>query len=328
MTTTDPNARLETTALAPRPAIDQADLARCRRLLAAGSKSFAAASRLLPRRTRDAAAVFYAFCRVADDAVDESEDPAAALAGLRVRLAAVYGGTADADPVDRALTAVVRAHDLPRAPFDALLEGFAWDAQGRRYETIGGVLSYAARVASAVGVVMTYIMGARDPHTLARACDLGAAMQLTNICRDVGEDARRGRLYLPESWLRAEGVDPDAWLADPLPDPGVARVVDRLLRLADELYARGLSGVEGLPRDCRRSIRAAGLIYADIGRVIRRNDLDSVTKRATTTALRKLWLLWRAHRWRDVAAPSVDAPPLAQTAFLVPTWSAGDTVGR
>ncbi len=319
MTTTVPSAPPETTALARPLAIAREDLAHCRRLLAAGSKSFAAASRLLPRRIRDAAAVFYAFCRVADDAVDDSDDPTAALAQLRVRLAAIWTGTADTDPVDRALGALVRAHELPRAPFDALLEGFAWDAQGRRYDTIGGVLSYAARVASAVGVVMTYIMGARSPHTIARACDLGAAMQLTNICRDVGEDARRGRLYLPRTWLAAEGVDPDAWLADPRPDPGVARVVDRLLRLADELYARGLSGVEGLPRDCRRSIRAAGLIYADIGRVIRVNGLDSVTRRASTSAPRKLWLLWRAHRWRAAASHPADAPPLSQTAFLVPT---------
>lgn len=319
MTTTGPSVPPETTALAPRLAIAPQDLAHCHRLLAAGSKSFAAASRLLPRRIRDSAAVFYAFCRVADDAVDESDDPAAALAGLRVRLATIWNGTANADPVDRALTAVVRAHDLPRAPFEALLEGFSWDADGREYDTIGGVLSYSARVASAVGVVMTYIMGARARHTLARACDLGAAMQLTNICRDVGEDARRGRLYLPRNSLVAEGVDPDAWLAAPVFDPGVARVVDQLLRLADQLYARGLSGVDGLPADCRRSIRAAGLIYADIGRVIRENGLDSVSQRASTSALRKLWLLWRAHWWRDESAHAADAPPLAQTEFLVPT---------
>ncbi len=103
-----------------------------------------------------------------------------------------------------------------RAPcLDALLEGFAWDAAGRRYDTLDDLLDYAARVAGAVGAMMAVLMGVRDPALLARACDLGVAMQLTNIARDVGEDARAGRLYLPLAWLREAGIDPDAFLADP-----------------------------------------------------------------------------------------------------------------
>ena len=98
---------------------------------------------------------------------------------------------------------------IPRALPEALLEGFAWDAAGRRYETLDEVEHYAARVAGCVGAMMTLVMGRRDPAILARACDLGVAMQLTNICRDVGEDARAGRLYLPLAWLRDNGIDPD-----------------------------------------------------------------------------------------------------------------------
>jgi phytoene synthase len=170
------------------------DLECCRGLLARGSKSFSLASRLLPAGLRDDAAIFYAYCRVADDLVDEGDDPKSALEELRQRLDLVFSGQPVQDPVDRAVTYLVETHALPRAPFDALLEGFEWDVRDRSYETLGQVIDYSARVASAVGVVMTMIMGVRDRFVLARACDLGAAMQLTNIARDVEEDARRGRV--------------------------------------------------------------------------------------------------------------------------------------
>jgi phytoene synthase len=309
----------DATALAVRPVPAPEDLAHCRRLLAAGSKSFSAAARALPRRIRDAATVVYAFCRVADDAVDDSGAPDAAVVQLTARLDRMWSGHPDDTPVDRALWAVVRAHAIPRAPFDALLEGFAWDARGRDYEDLGEVLAYAARVASAVGVVMTYVMGVRDPVALARACDLGAAMQLTNICRDVGEDARRGRLYLPRQWMREAGLDPDAWLAAPRPHAALATVIERLLVEADALYVRGRSGIPYLPADCRPAIRAAGLIYADIGRCIRDNGHDAVDRRAHTSGRRKLWLWCVA--WIDRRDPTFgrQLPPLPQTAFLVAT---------
>jgi phytoene synthase len=272
------------------------DLAHCRALLAAGSKSFSAASLLLPRRVRDDAAVFYAFCRVADDAVDLSDDPTAAVEGLRARLDRIFAaaagrGTVDDDPVDRALTRVIAAHDLPRAPFDALIDGFVWDAGDRTYETESDTIAYSVRVAATIGVVMTYLMGVRDAATLARACDLGIAMQLTNIARDVGEDCRRGRVYLPATWLREAGVDPQTMGRTPRFTPELGRVVARLLDRADELYRRSEIGILDLPRDCRASIRAARIVYADIGRVIRARGCDSVTTRASTTTLRKVWLL-------------------------------------
>ena len=107
----------------------------------------------------------------------------------------------------------------PAALPEALLEGLAWDAEGRSYETLDDLFDYAARVAGTVGVMMTLIMGVRSPEALARACDLGVAMQLTNIARDVGEDARMGRIYLPRQWLREAGVDAEAFLADPQARP-------------------------------------------------------------------------------------------------------------
>ena len=96
---------------------------------------------------------------------------------------------------------------MPRILPDALLEGLAWDAMGRRYATLSDLRAYSARVASAVGAMMCVLMRVRDRDALARACDLGVAMQLTNIARDVGEDAREGRLYLPTDWLAGAGVD-------------------------------------------------------------------------------------------------------------------------
>jgi phytoene synthase len=294
------------------------DLAVCRKILSDGSKSFSAASRLLPRRIRGAAAGFYAFCRVADDAVDESDDPDRAVVELAARLDAIFAGQPKDDAIDRALTAIVQQHEIPRAPFDALIDGFCWDAKGRQYEDLSDVLAYSARVASAVGVVMTYIMGRRDRPTLARACDLGAAMQLTNICRDVGEDARRGRVYLPAAWLRQEGLEPAQLLEDPVFTPAVGRVVERLLGEAQRLYDRSRAGISKLPADCRPAIRAAGWIYADIGRVIAARGYDSVSGRARTGALRKVVLGLKAWLTRYDDPEHLVAPALAEVEFLVP----------
>lgn len=296
----------------------RADLAECRALLATGSRSFHAASMLLPARIRAPASALYAFCRLADDAVDLSADPAAGLARLGERLDAVYSGRPENHPVDRAFAVVVADFALPRALPDALLEGFAWDAAGRRYDALADLEAYAVRVAGTVGMMMAVLMGRREPAVLARACDFGAAMQLTNIARDVGEDARAGRVYLPLADLAAAGVDVGRFLARPEPSGALAGVVGRLLDAADVLYARGAAGVAALPADCRPAIRAAGLIYAEIGREIRRNGCDSVTRRAFVAGRRKLALAGLAlvPSGRGPAA-GFALPPLASAAHLV-----------
>lgn len=299
------------------PVISPGEAVACRDLLSRGSKSFSAAALLLPKRLRLPAAALYAFCRVADDAVDEAEDPAEGLAEIQGRLDRVYAGRPIPDPVDTAFTRVVQGYGVPRAVPEALLEGFTWDAEGRRYETLSDVVGYSIRVASTVGVMMTLLMGPRDRQILARAIDLGVAMQLTNIARDVGEDARMGRLYLPRAWMREAGLDPDAWLRDPTFSPALAGVVARLLDEADRLYARSEAGVSALPRDCRLSIRAAQIIYQDIGRVIRRRGCDSVSGRAFTTKGRKLWLLLRATGAAWWPRRSCEAPALAEAEALL-----------
>ncbi len=308
----------------PNPFADvaSADLEACKALLRKGSKSFSLASLLLPRRVRDPAAAIYAFCRVADDLVDEHDGGEEALTALHRRLDRAYEGNPDPDPVDRAFSAVVRAYGIPKDVPEALLEGFAWDAQGRTYESLEDVQAYAARVAGTVGVMMTLLMGPRDEATLQRACDLGVAMQLTNIARDVGEDARNGRVYLPLTWLQEAGVEPASFLRDPAFRPEVAAVVRRLLERADELYARSEAGIALLPRDCRAAIRSARLIYAEIGHDLGRRGFDSVSRRTVVGTSKKLWLVLRAVFGRTAgetlaALPASPYEPLEQTAFLV-----------
>ena len=287
-------------------------------MLRAGSKSFAAASLLLPARVRRPAAALYAFCRMADDAIDETDDPGA-VDELRRRLDLAYEGRPFDSPIDRAFARVAAEHEMPRELMNALIEGFAWDAEGRKYATIADLCAYGARVAAAVGAMMTVLMGPRDVDTLARACDLGVAMQLTNIARDVGEDARHGRLYLPGAWLEDARVDAHSFLRNPVFDEKIGSVVERLLRYASGLYTRADVGIALLPPDCRAAIRAARLIYADLGREITRARFDSVSRRAVVSTRRKLWLVLQSlfERDNERVIDLRSAPPLPETRFLV-----------
>ena len=251
-----------------------ADRAACREAIRHGSRTFYAASLLLPSWLRDPAYGLYAFCRLSDDAVDVDGGAANTLSVLQARLDRVYHGRPDPVPAERALADIVRRYAIPQALPEALLEGLAWDVNGRRYETLDDLHAYAARVAGTVGVMMSLLMGARAPAILARACDLGLAMQLTNIARDVGEDARAGRIYLPLQWLAEEGVEPDAWLSRPVITPALRRVIARLLAAADELYRRSEAGIPSLPLSCRPGMFAARYMYAEIGREVERQDLE------------------------------------------------------
>jgi 15-cis-phytoene synthase len=300
---------------------DPADMEACRALLEGGSRTFHAASKVLPRRVSDPAIALYAFCRLADDAVDLGDNRAAAVARLRERLDRAYRGQPMDQAADRAFADVVARFSIPREIPEALLEGLAWDAEGRRYATLPDLYAYAARVAGTVGAMMTLVMGQREPAIVARACDLGVAMQLTNIARDVGEDARAGRLYLPLSWLREAGIDPDAWLARPEFTGEIAAIVQRLLDTADALYGRATLGIQNLPRACRPGIYAARALYAEIGRELERGGLDSISRRAVVSTERKLKVLARMLVLLETEwAPARKLAPMAQldeTRFLI-----------
>jgi 15-cis-phytoene synthase len=296
----------------------------CRAILKKGSKSFFFASRLLPARLQGPTAALYAFCRQMDDAVDDvpQRDALGAVDRLEKRLDAVYAGKPFNTVVDRAFARIAETYALPKAIPQALVEGMRWDAEGRTYETMADVEGYGMRVAGTVGLMMTVLMGERRSALLSRACDLGVAMQLTNIARDVGEDASRGRCYLPENWLGEEGLSGEQVVAMRSFDPRVGKVVERLLASASALYERADTGIESLPKDCRISIRAARLIYSDIGRVVTRNGFDSFSTRAHTSLGRKLWLLLGALRARPIPAA---LPSAAET--LPSAQPLLDTVG-
>ena len=304
------------------------DLADCESLMRGGSKSFFAASRILPLRVRAPSIALYAFCRLADDAIDLAADTSGAVDALKERLERIYAGTPAGIAADRAFATVVHRYGIPPALPLALVEGFEWDTAGRRYETLSALYDYAARVAGTVGAMMALIMGARSQEALARACDLGVAMQLTNIARDVGEDARAGRLYLPLSWMREAGIDPDQWLGAPVFNAALASVVSRLLEAADLLYKRAEQGIGALRHDCRPAIMGARLVYAEIGREIERAHLDSVNRRAVVGGRRKLALLIRALAAANLPRRQREFAALAEVQFMIDAVTAHDRQGH
>lgn len=295
------------------------DMRECRRLLCHGSRSFHIASQFLPLTLRESACGLYAFCRIADDLVDLGDDPALALQILHRRLDQIYAGLPENHSVDRVLSQLVIDHALPRGLLDALLEGFQWDAEGRRYETLQDVCDYSARVAGTVGVMMAVLMGVEDHHTLARAADLGVAMQLTNICRDVGEDALAGRLYLPRTLLRQQGIDPDAFVAHPTPSSGLTAVLKTLLAEADRRYQLADQGILQLPRACRPGIRAARRLYAEIGNVVAENGYDPISARAVVSGKRKVRLLLGLVSSPAASQHQLTEPCAPENAFLMAT---------
>ena len=303
----------------PLPLPDtSADIAACRATLRGGSRSFFVASLFLPPPIVRRASAIYAFCREADDLIDGGGGVAAVLQ-LQNRLDAIYAGRPQPVAADRALASVLNEVRLPRQSFDALIEGFAWDATGRRYETIADLKDYAARVAGSVGILMSVAMERAGASVLARAADLGVAMQLTNIARDVGEDARAGRLYLPARWLREAGIDPEVFLAAPAFTPALGQVVRRLLAEAEPLYRRADAGLAPLPLTCRSGIRIASRLYEAIGTQVLHNGGNSVASRAIVSPTRKVYAMAaQLTRNRDLpAANRLHLPPLAATRFLV-----------
>jgi phytoene synthase len=268
--------------------VTTARAALARRILAHHSKSFSMAGRLLPRWCRDDAAALYAWCRRCDDAVDVPTEAAVrstAVRRLRAELDAVAAGAPQSDPVLAGFEDVTRRHAIPLRHAHELIDGMEMDVGAVRYRTVDELLVYCYRVAGTVGLMMAHVMGVRDAASLRRAADLGMAMQLTNICRDVDEDERRDRVYLPEGLLG------DAHASR---DRRAASAVRELLLRADVLYRSGDLGLRRLPLRCAFAIRAARLIYADIGRQIARVGFDVRAGRAVVSRGRKLWLVLRA----------------------------------
>lgn len=292
-------------------------ISECRRIIREGSKSFYFASLMLPAQVRMAATALYAFCRVTDDIADEGGATLKSIDELRTRLDRAYAGNPYDHPADCAFSEVVQHFDIPKEIPAALIEGYEWDIEGRTCETLSDVIDYSARVAGTVGVMMSIVMGRRIDNTLARACDLGVSMQLINIARDVGEDARNGRIYLPRQWMREAGIQPETFLANPVFSEALGSVVKRLLDVADGVYERGLTGILNLPNSCHLGIRAAGMVYAEIGTKVRQNGYNSVDTRAYTSRGRKLGLMLKSASAPHATLECDPSPALQEVQFLI-----------
>ncbi len=300
----------------------ESDIEYCKKAILHGSLSFHAASLALPESVRTPCLALYAFCRLADDEVDLKKDKSASIYDLVQRLDLVYAGTPRNHPMDRAFASMVEKFDMPRALPEALFEGFVWDAMSKQYNNIDELISYSARVASSVGVMLCVIMGERRAEVLSRACDLGVAMQLTNIARDIGEDAQEGRLYIPLDWFQQEGLDPAQFLIEPTQSQSTVRFTKRLLGQAQTLYHRSEAGIAFLPPKVRPAMFAARHIYSAIGTEIKKNNYDNINLRAKTNKVTKTKLLTFSTFQSLVsmifpAPATVFAKPLPQTEFLV-----------
>ena len=266
--------------------------------IAKGSKSFAAAARLFDRETRESAVMLYAWCRHCDDVVDDQElgfasgeggsaSPEGRLAHLEAATRSALAGEPQTEPAFAALGAVAQRHGLPeRLPLQHLA-GFRMDLEERRYGTIGDTLDYAYHVAGVVGVMMAHIMGVRDPAVLDRASDLGIAFQLTNIARDIVEDAAIGRIYLPETWLAKESISREE-IAALQNRPALAKVAARLVDLAEPYYASASIGISALPPRSAWAIATAHGVYRQIGIEVRRRGARAWDERVSTSKLQKL----------------------------------------
>jgi phytoene synthase len=260
--------------------------------IAVGSKSFAAAAKLFAPQVRSSVVMLYAWCRHCDDVIDGQQSgfvPAegsrmgghAALMQLMDATRLAYQPAPMREPAFAAFQRVVQRHAIPpRYPLEHLA-GFAMDVDGRRYESIEDTLEYCYHVAGVVGVMMAMIMGVRDEPTLDRACDLGIAFQLTNIARDIVEDAAIGRCYLPAQWLRQMDIAEDR-LSAPEHRVALARLAARLVDLAEPYYQSARDGLPALPLRSAWSIATARGVYRDIGIKVKARGAHAWDARVST----------------------------------------------
>lgn len=279
------------------------DLVRSsRETIRKGSRSFAAAAALFDPETRADAEMLYAWCRHCDDVIDGQElghgMAAPDMASANQRLTALYAKTRAAlageptdDPDFAAFQRVARRRHIPERYAIELLDGFAMDVTARRYVTLEDTLDYCWHVAGVVGVMMALVMGVapEDLSTLRRAQDLGLAFQLTNISRDVMEDARNGRIYLPAAWLAEAGV-PEAEITAPGRRAAVFAVTGRLLAAAEPYYGSALGGLPALPFRSAWAIAAARGVYRQIGVIVEARGAHAWDKRASASGPMKAWL--------------------------------------
>jgi phytoene synthase len=266
----------------------------CQEKAAASGSSFYYSFLFLPRARRRAITALYAFCREVDDAVDECADAGVArmkLAWWRSEVASLHGGQPQ-HPVTRALAEVAIEFDLPRERLLEIIDGMEMDLDRSSYADFAALRVYCHRVASVVGMLAAGIFGYRDARTLQYAADLGIAFQLTNIIRDVGEDARRGRIYLPLDELAHHGVSVED-IASARETESFHRLMEFQIERALDYYRRAHAALPAADRRAQRPGLVMAAIYRTLLDEIRADGCRVLTRRISLTPLRKLWIAWR-----------------------------------
>ena len=263
----------------------------CQDKAAKSGSSFYYSFMFLPAERRQAITALYAFCRGVDDVVDECHDLSLAQTKLewwRQEVGRVYGGT-PTHPVGHALKDVLKGFRLPQEQLLEIIDGMAMDLSQTRHLDFKGLQLYCYRVASVVGLLAAEIFGYQDRQTLKYAHDLGLAFQLTNIIRDVGEDARRGRIYLPIEDLQRFNV--------PAKDILEARYSDAFRELmafqaerAERFYDQAFAQLPAVDRKAQRPGLVMAAIYRTLLREIARDGFQVLDRRTSLTPLRKVWL--------------------------------------
>jgi phytoene synthase len=247
-------------------------------------RSFFFASKLLPPESRRAVLAAYAYCRIADDIVDTADGN---LGATEERLAQWESELDEpVHPVAVAFAVVRDQYAIPDRPVRELFDGMRADLRFDRFATWSELRGYCHQVAGTVGLIVAPILGCRDPSALPRAAELGIAMQLTNILRDVGEDAAMGRIYLPLDELAWFGVDPDC-LANGQPGPGFQELMRFQMQRSRELYANALTAVPALSWGGRLATLTAAKLYSGILDQIESNDFEVFGRRAVLSRAKK-----------------------------------------
>jgi phytoene synthase len=304
-------------------ALAREDAEHCAAIVRANARTFTLASRFLPTSKRRGAFAVYTFCRLADDIVDRAEGRAPSL--LTAELDLYRAGVMEAvagrpeGPIFRELWRAVTAFRMPTDPIVELLDGVARDLRPTHYRTWAELTGYCEGVASSVGTMCTWIFGVEGDEAVREramryARTLGVAMQLTNILRDVGEDATHGRCYLPDADLATFGLDAERVLRDPTlrHDPRWTQLMQHEIARARALYRAAAPGIALLAADTQRCARACAVGYSAILGAIEQNGYDTLSMRAqvgTLTHARVLWDVWRAHAERppaDADGPAIE----------------------
>ena len=266
----------------------------CQQKAASSGSSFYYSFMFLPANRRRAITALYAYCREVDDVVDECQDPqiaATKLAWWRTELDRLYAGRPE-HPVTQALLPVLAEFNLPQEQLLEIIDGMEMDLQQSRYLDFKGLSLYCYRVASVVGLLAAEIFGTQDRQTQKYAHDLGMAFQLTNIIRDVGEDARRGRVYLPIDELQRFDV-PVADILNARHSDNFRRLMEFQIERAEQYYTQAMAALPDIDRKAQRPGLVMAAIYRTLLEEIKRDGCHVLAQRTSLTPIRKLWIAWR-----------------------------------